>query len=301
MKKILKRLSKQSKIISIISLTLTLLSILALLGYLLNNYKEIDIFNTSIEEQLLIASIPVFIIISVNTIVQNLLNIFYQEKTTVSGINVGDSEYRYDKLIDKKTKEIILVSQNFRGALNNTLKLKIKELILENKRVVLIGTTYDAMFEICRGEDYARKHYFESLNIIKEIHDEVDDSNLLKNLIVIFHPSASSLTSFFRDPFDKNRARRVLILGPKYSQDKNSKNRYYNVIEACEHEDLYQVFSDHLFVMSDPQRSATTLYDFCVNIIENHFEDLDSSKDKDLIEWFIKNREFSQKNYKIEN
>lgn len=300
-RRFLKRFTNQRRFTTLTTLLITCVGFIIIYNFITNRIRKIDFSNLSLDDQLLLATMPIFIILIVQNIFQMLYHLIYKDRFIISGINVGSSSYNYKKVIDKKTKEIVLVSQNFRGAMNDSLKDKIKELLENNGNVVLIGTTYEAMSEICKGDDRARKHFFSSLEDIRNIYENVENKDFTKNFYIIFHPSASSLTTFYRDPFSEKASRRLLIIGPKYAQDKNKENRYYNVIEAWDNNDFYQLFRDHLFFMADPQNNPQTIYEFCRNILANHSKDIENKKYEDLLNWFVANHEFSNKHYKIYN
>jgi len=212
---------------------------------------------------MLIGVVLLYVIIFIQLIELLYYFIFSKEVSLIAGMNVGDSIFNYKTIIDQHTKHIILVSQNFRGAINKDFKeLSIGIIKGKNKgKVLLIGTTFSAMKEICPGGEL---DYLSTLKDLKEMYIslDLDEQKLLR---VVFHPSASSLTVFFRDPNHKKLRRRIAIIGPKFAQDKNAPNRLFCIIESWKQKDLYDSFFQHIQYMANPN-NCQFLNQFCQGI-----------------------------------
>ena len=298
-RRLLKRISHPRGFFSLVSLSFVILSYFLIILIWIERFRDINLHGPTLEDQILIVSIPIITVFFFQAFLQAIYGIIYQEKSLVSGSDVSTTRYNYKHMIDRYAKEIILVSQNFRGAINSAFKEKAKELIDRGGRVILVGTTRRAMAEICKGDDRAVRHFLSSLSDIKEVYLSVKEVNRC-NLYVQFHPSASSLTAFFRDPFHHSKNRNILIIGPKFAQDKNKQDRLYCVIENWEYPDLFHQFRDHLYFMIDPQNNPQTLYDFCEEFRSNYFEGL-TLEEKRLLDWFIETPEFTKRPYMIFN
>ncbi|NOQ28102.1 MAG: hypothetical protein GQ564_22290 [Bacteroidales bacterium] len=294
---ILTRIKNQSIAKSFVSFLFLLASVISLTLLVIRSSIISDSINDIDESKLLllIGILLLYLIIIIQIIDLVYFLVFSKEINIIAGMNVGQSIFNYKKLIDKKTKYIILVSQNFRGAMNTTFKDKVLEIIRNEGKVLLIGTTFSAMREICPETE---SDFLSSLEDIKDLYSSIGQEKQ-DRLKVIFHPSASSLTVFFRDPDHTNKRRRIAILGPKFAQDNNGPNCVFCIIEAWQQKEIFESYFGHIQYMANP-RNCTTLEQFCNSIInEKKFYNDAKKNEKETIDFFIddQNKELSKFDY----
>ncbi len=265
----IRKINSPDRFVSVISLILSLLVIIGFTIWINEEYQKegftlytllSDYVSLTIGLGALIAGI-----IFMRNVVRDIQDIFFQEEQIITGIGLSDSRYSYKYLLDDKCKEVIIVGQNMRTLMSDSVFRNHIIALLKNDKdvkVTFILSTPEILKAMSKTLPQAYRHFIDSVTEMRDMYHENLGESERNRFSVHSHVGASSLSATIRDPSDN--ARGIITFTVKWSTDRDSQNRVFCVVEKRENRVLFNRLFGHV---ADMTRSESgSLKEICEKI-----------------------------------
>lgn len=162
------------------------------------------------------------------------------------------------KLIDNRTKELVVVGQNLYGLIHRGRFLeRVAEFFIERPdfRALFILAPPEYFNVLTRSRADRRQYqqqFRSSIQGLKRLRSSLR-SDAQDRLRVFAHPGACSLSAIFCDPSEPSRG--VVAFTPKWATDASPDSRIVCVVRRSENDTLFHGLFGHISIMNDPVHS----------------------------------------------
>ncbi len=168
--------------------------------------------------------------------------------------------FNYHNFLDSETRDFIIIGQNIRGLFRQEAKFldDIREHLIDKPtfRATVILTTQEFFTSISGSKNPDRElqaQFAETVFALKKFHAKLT-KRMQQRFCVRFHPGASSLTAFIRDP--EHEWRGAIAFIPKWATEITPGARAYCIVERSHHDALFQSLYGYVPEMYDKTLST---------------------------------------------
>lgn len=267
-RKPLKASSDLGPIVSGVAILVGMAGFIGVTGVLVNKLQSFQASGVRLWDVEALGSIlglGFLLLLLLRSVIGDFYTVFFHDRQIICGRGQSGSEYDYTRVLDSKTKQLIITGQNLFYLINKSSFLEdiADHLDEKPKANVTIVLTLPGVFKAL-GDDIGLADYVQSIKQLRKSCGERLKKHVGNSFIVSFHAAASSLSAMFRDP--DHRSRSLVVFTPKWAVDVPEGGRLYCVIHRWEHDDFFQTIWQNVGNMIKQKSRKPTLEDICTEL-----------------------------------
>jgi len=248
LRRVIAGLAMRSLGLSLLSILISIIGLLGATYYIPSIFSGLKSDPSNSILQLQAIGLIALLFIVVRSIFGDLQSLVGPKTTIEIGTSIKDSHYDFFKLFDHKCRDIFIIGQNLRTLLSNSgVWDHLQNLVSANEdlKIHIVLTVPEAMDTI---DDVARREYTRTVaELVKFIYRKLAKKHR-QQIAVSFHPGATSLSAFIRDPHSKSRG--ILVFVPKWATDREPGNRVFCVVRKWENFEIFNKLFGHISIMT---------------------------------------------------